>query len=70
MSDISFLFPKGPFNLSELFKELGIKKKDISITDVKTLDKAKKNNITFLNSPDYIDLAKKTKASACITTKI
>ena len=43
-------------------------KKPISITDVKTLDKAKKNNITFLNSPDYIDLAKKTKASVCLTT--
>ena len=42
MQDISFFVPKGPYNLSKLPKELGIKKKDISITDVKTLDKAKK----------------------------
>ena len=68
MSDISFFVPKGPYNLSKLSKELSVQKKDILITDVKTLDKAEKNNITFLNSPDYIDLAKKTKASVCLTT--
>ena len=42
MSDISFFVPKGPYNLSKLSKELSVQKKDISITDIKTLDKAKK----------------------------
>ena len=37
MPDISFFVPKGPYNLSKLPKELGVQKKDIAITDVKTL---------------------------------
>ena len=68
MSDTSFFVPKGPFYINDLFKELSVQKNQSKITDVKTLDKADKSSITFLNSNDYIDLAKKTKASACITT--
>ena len=68
MSDISFFVPKGPFYIHDLFKQLSVQKNQSKITDVKTLDKADKSSITFLNSNDYIDLAKKTKASACITT--
>ena len=68
MSDTSFFVPKGPFYINDLFKQLSVQKNQSKITDVKTLDKADKSSITFLNSNDYIDLAKKTKASACITT--
>ena len=68
MSDISFFVPKGPFYINDLFKQLSVQKKQSKITNVKTLDKADKSSITFFNSNDYIDLAKKTKASACITT--
>ena len=56
------------FYINDLFKQLTVQKNQSKITDVKTLDKADTSSITFLNSNDYIDLAKKTKASACITT--
>ena len=68
MSDISFFVPTGPYNINELSKDFSIHNDKILIKDLKTLDKANKNHISFLNSPDYIDLAKKTKASACLTT--
>ena len=69
MPDIFFFVPEGPFNLNELLDESLNKKNDIEIKDIKTLDKASKNEITFLNSATYQSLAKNTKASACITTK-
>ncbi len=68
MSNISFFVPKGPFSINELFKGFSGQADQLEITDVKTLDKATKNHITFLNSNDYIDFAKTTKASACVTT--
>ena len=68
MSDISFFVPTGPYHLNELSKDFSSYKDKILITDLKTLDKANKNHISFLNSLDYIDLAKKTKASVCLTT--
>ena len=55
MSDTSFFVPKGPFYINDLFKELSVQKNQSIITDVKTLDKADKSSITFLNSNDYID---------------
>ena len=69
MSDISFFVPTGPFNINELSKDFASYKDKILIKDLKTLDKANKNHISFLNSPDYINSAKKTKASVCLTTK-
>ena len=69
MSDISFFVPTGPFNINELSKDFVSYKDKILIKDLKTLDKANKNHISFLNSPDYINSAKKTKASVCLTTK-
>ena len=59
MSDISFFVPTGPYHLNELSKDFSSYKDKILITDLKTLDKANKNHISFLNSLDYIDLAKK-----------
>ena len=69
MSDIFFFVPKGPFNINELSDDLSKINKKLKINDIKTLDKANSNNITFFNSLDYISLAKNTKAAACITSK-
>ena len=69
MSDIFFFVPKGPFNINELSDDFSKISKKLKITDIKTLDKANSNNITFFNSLDYISLAKNTKAAACITSK-
>ena len=69
MSDISFFVPTGPYNINELSKDFITYKEKILVKDLKTLDKANKNHISFFNSLDYIDSAKKTKASVCLTTK-
>ena len=69
MLEISFFEPKGPFNLHELFENFTKKSIKIKIYDIKTLDKATNKDLTFFNSIRYKDLASKTKAVACITTK-
>ena len=51
------LFPKEKLNYN------------FQVNDIKPLDRAKKNDITFFDSVNYKDIAKKTKASACITTQ-
>ena len=43
-------------------------KSKLKISDIKTLDRATKKDITFFNSIDYKSHAKKTKAAACVTT--
>ena len=61
-----------PFKISEVFEYLGIRfENDISnkeLTDIKDLLNANDNEITFLHSKKYSEVAKKTKASFCITT--
>ena len=42
---------------------------DTKITDIKDLVNAEKNNITFFHSKKYENIASKTKATFCITTK-
>ena len=66
-----FFINKGPFNISVLLKLLNSKTKigkDQQISDIKDLVSAETNCITFFHSKKYQDLAKKTKASYCITT--
>ena len=66
-----FFTNKGPFNISVLLKLLNTKTKidkDQEINDIKDLVTAESNCITFFHSKKYQDLAKKTKASYCITT--
>ena len=62
----------GPFTLKKLLllSKINILKKcnDIIISDVKDLDTAEKNNITFFHSKKYEDMASKTKAAVCITS--
>ena len=67
MSYNIFFERKGPFSIKSLFKEqLNISDK---IVDIKTLDKANKKDLTFLDSNRYKNLASQTKALFCITTE-
>ena len=63
----------GPFEINRLLKLSSINTKNIfdkfKILDVKDLNTATKNDITFFHSKKYSELASKTKASFCITTK-
>ena len=61
-----FFHNKGPFKIKVLFPNTKI---NFNIQDVKTLKEAKKNELTFYDSVRYQNLAKKTKASVCITTE-
>ena len=68
----NFFVKKGPFKLDKIFEVINYKndqKLDIDLIDIKNISEANKNEITFFNSISYKDLASKTKASACITTK-
>ena len=67
-----FFFNCGPFYISEILKLLDtsseIKEKH-KVKDVVDLLNAEKECITFFHSKKYNEIAKKTKASFCITTK-
>ena len=65
MSKNVFFEKKGPLNLSEIFEDSDSK---IKISDVKSLDEATNSDLTFLESNDYVEFAKSTKASFCLTT--
>ena len=65
MPEVIFFVPKGPYTLNELCKNGS----NLKISDVKTLDKATTNDISFFNSIDYKSTAQETKAAACVTTK-
>ncbi|MBD1139907.1 UDP-3-O-(3-hydroxymyristoyl)glucosamine N-acyltransferase [Pelagibacterales bacterium SAG-MED38] len=62
----------GPHNLDYLIKAIDLKNEDypeVKINDIKDLNSSQKNEITFLHSRKYSDLAKKTKASYCLTSE-
>jgi len=67
MSKNIFFEREGPFLLNEIFSNTQLKKK-IKFFDIKPLEEAKDIDLTFLESVHYIDSAKSTKASYCITT--
>ena len=62
-----FFERKGPFLLNDLFINLKLKKK-IKIFDIRNLESATKDDLTFLDSIDYINFAKTTRAKYCLTT--
>ena len=67
-----FFKNRGPFKIDKLLKSLNIENKDFiqsKVSNIKDLNEAKKNDITFFHSKKYESLASKTKASYCITTK-
>ena len=63
----------GPVKISEILNILRLDSfklsSDQDISDVKDLVSAQKNEITFLNSKKYENVAKNTKATYCITLK-
>jgi len=68
-----FFNNNGPFKISDIlqlinFVDLKIIN-DHNINDIKDLFASEKNDITFLHSKKYRDIAKNTKASFCITTE-
>ena len=73
MSSSQFFLKKGPFPLREIIVKINCtinhsKEKDFKIYGFETLDKAKENDMTFLNSSKYENISLKTKAAACITS--
>ena len=62
----------GPHNISFLLKMINLSNDNMSddkITDIKDLNSSQKGEITFLHSKKYTDIAKKTKASYCLTSE-
>ena len=62
----------GPHKLDYLLKVIDLKDNNFledKINDIKDLNSSQKNEITFLHSRKYSELAKKTKASYCLTSK-
>ena len=62
----------GPYKLDYLLKAIDLKDNNFpedKINDIKDLNSSQKNEITFLHSKKYSELAKKTKASYCLTSK-
>tara|TARA_B100000795_G_scaffold231043_1_gene188727 strand:+ start:242 stop:1222 length:981 start_codon:yes stop_codon:yes gene_type:complete len=68
-----FFKNKGPFKISKLLELSNVANWDKfdkkKVLDIKDLVTAKENEITFFHSKKYEILAKKTKASFCITTE-
>ncbi len=69
-----FFKNNGPLKLSEIIKFLKLNNHvinyDQDINDIKDLLSSKQNDITFFHSKKYVDFAKKTKASFCITNEV
>ena len=68
-----FFKNKGPIQIQEIINllnlKIDIKNKDLYIKDIKDLLTSEKDDITFFHSKKYKNIAKKTKASFCLTTK-
>ena len=67
-----FFINNGPFKILEIFKTLNIELKieeNLLVKDIQDLYNADKESITFFHSKKYSQIAKKTKASYCITTQ-
>ena len=60
-------FKPNPINLNKYYPHLKIKT-NLKIKEIKPLQLAKKNELTFYDSKRYKEIASKTKASFCITT--
>ncbi len=62
----------GPHNLDYLLKSISLKNNNFSeerINDIKDLNSSLKDDMTFFHSKKYVELAKKTKASYCLTSE-
>ena len=68
MSKNIFFERKGPFLLNKLINNVNVEKK-IKIFDVKPLDEANTSDLTFLDSINYLEAVKSTKALFCLTSE-
>ena len=62
----------GPYDINYLLEAINLKidvLPDDKIKDIKDLNSSQKGEITFFHSKKYIELAKNTKASYCITSE-
>ena len=62
----------GPYEINQLLELIGLVNQNFprqKIEDIKDLNSSQNKDITFFHSKKYIELAKKTKASYCITTE-
>ena len=62
----------GPYDINYLIKAVGLKNLNYAeekVIDIKDLNTSIKTDITFFHSKKYLQLAKNTKASFCITTE-
>ena len=62
----------GPYDINDLFQLIDFKIQKLpkkKINDIKDLHSSSDGDITFLHSKKYVDLAKNTKASYCITSE-
>jgi len=68
-----FFKNKGPYKIDKLLKLAGIKVNNklnnLKVYDIKDLSTSTGKDITFFHSKKYSDIALKTKASFCITSK-
>ena len=64
----------GPYKISKILNFLRIKKSDLNknfeIHDIKDLMTSTNKDITFFHSKKYKDIARKTKATICLTTDV
>jgi len=68
-----FFLNKGPISLVKVYGLLKItnqKKNDFNFYDIKDLQSANKNSVTFFHSKKYKEVAKSTKASFCLTSDL
>ena len=65
--NFDLFFKPNPINLNKYYPHLKIKT-NLKIKEIKPLQLAKKNELTFYDSKRYKEIASKTKASFCITT--
>ena len=67
-----FFTNRGPFKISDILKkislDINIKDPDYVLEDIKDLTNANENDVTFLNSNKYKEIALNTKAAFCVTT--
>ena len=73
MSSEQFFIKQGPFPLRDVIKTIKCTEdfsnfKNFKVYGIETLINAKDNEMTFLNSVKYKELAVQTKAAACITS--
>ena len=72
MTTNPFFENTGPYSINYLITSIGLNDNDFpddKIIDIKDLNSAHADEISFFHSKKYAELAKKTKASYCLTTE-